>query len=491
MEAATLAGSLTDLLAPHLASLLEDSGKGSLHGEEIPAHVRALWSILAPHIRKDRSIRKWARDLGLFPSDGDVRSGFRIDMERLLDEKADLKRKIEETIKHLGVPLPGRTHASWREAFGEGDRAAERIEMVYMIRTGWTVEETAKHFGTDVGTVSRVNASYCLAGIGGVLQDRGVENWLDRLDPGDPVLRRLDMIRLLRSGTPTPAVARSYDALEEYVERLSERFSRSGVPGILNEDDIARYRILNPPFIRVCTYNLHGTHDDNPFRFRRLAKELSRIDPHLCAFQEVIDGAGIENTGIQISRWMSSITGYNYGSHFCYCHEFMEKFPEGVAVALRSPTKKMSTIDLTALRDGLKPTMPRNAITVETEVFGHKVVLASVHLDHNADPRVRLAQGEKLVAEIQRGNEEAYCTVLAGDFNDGENSPVIEYLKAAGFADAYRACHREGGDTYPAGHPNARIDYILVRGRGTIVSSGLLPNDPTLSDHAGVFAEIR
>lgn len=491
MEAERLSGSLTDLLAPFLALLLQGEGRGHDRGGDAPVSARTLWSMLSSEVRKDESAGKWARDLALFPGDEDVRSGFRRDLRRLLTENPDLKRKVEEAVRRLDVLLPEKPHASWREVFGSDDKVAERLEMVYQIRAGRPPEHVAKRFGTDAKTVLRMNASYSLAGVAGLLQDQGVGSWLDRLDPDDPILRRLDMVRLLRGGTPAASVAKAYDALEEYVERLGERFSRNGVPGILTEDDIARFKLLNPPHIRVCTYNLHGTHDDNPFRFRRLAGELSRTDPHLCAFQEVIDGAGIENTSRQIGRWMSSITGYAYRSQFCYCHEFMEKYPEGVAVAFRSPMKKATTIDLTLLRDGLKPTMPRNALAVETEVFGHKVVLASVHLDHNADPEVRLAQGEKLVAEIRRGSEDAYCTVLAGDFNDTEDSPVVRYVRSAGFVDAYRACHREGGDTFPAGDPRTRIDYIFVRGRGTVVLSDLLPNDPALSDHAGVFAEIR
>ena len=92
---------------------------------------------------------------------------------------------------------------------------------------------------------------------------------------------------------------------------------------------------------------------------------------------------------------------------------------------------------------------------------------------------------------MQPESEGAYCTILAGDFNDVEGSPVIEYMKSAGYIDAYRACHREEGNTYPVDDPRVRIDFIFVRGQGTVVSSGVRPDDPGLSDHAGVFAEIR
>jgi len=67
----------------------------------------------------------------------------------------------------------------------------------------------------------------------------------------------------------------------------------------------------------------------------------------------------------------------------------------------------------------------------------------------------------------------------------------MEYLKSMGYRDAYRARHRDSGNTFPAGDARSRIDYILVKGRVTIVSSGLLADDPSLSDHIGIFAEIR
>lgn len=98
---------------------------------------------------------------------------------------------------------------------------------------------------------------------------------------------------------------------------------------------------------------------------------------------------------------------------------------------------------------------------------------------------------EKLVGELAVGAPDASCSILAGDFNDTEDSPVIHYLVSAGYTDAYRACHKGRGNTYPAGDLSKRIDYIFVKGHTTIVSSGLLVNDPELSDHAAIFAEIR
>ena len=113
-----------------------------------------------------------------------------------------------------------------------------------------------------------------------------------------------------------------------------------------------------------------------------------------------------------------------------------------------------------------------------------------MHLDHKADRLVRLAQGERLISEIEAAYGRPSRTILAGDFNDTEESPVMEYLRAAGYRDAFRTLHKSGGETYPASRPEGRIDYILVKGDVKIVSSAVFLNDRSLSDHAAVFAEI-
>ena len=157
--------------------------------------------------------------------------------------------------------------------------------------------------------------------------------------------------------------------------------------------------------------------------------------------------------------------------------------------------------------------MPRNALALETEIHGRKVVFASVHLDHNADPEVRLAQGEKLAAEMQPWEEGAYASVLAGDFNDVPGSDTIAQFSHAGFIDLHEAFGSGPGYTNDrddielnaehASH-NQRIDYLMMRpagGRAPEVNEVALfadrphrQSDGTWlwpSDHIGVIATLR
>ena len=77
-----------------------------------------------------------------------------------------------------------------------------------------------------------------------MLSDQGSELWLDRLDKDDPIIRRLEMICLFRSGTPAEVVASQYNAVEEYIYRINEKFSHNGLLGLITEDDMERLFFL-------------------------------------------------------------------------------------------------------------------------------------------------------------------------------------------------------------------------------------------------------
>ena len=57
-----------------------------------------LWSILASPVRKDRRARDKAMDCAALPNERDARSAFSIEIQRLLAEDDEIKKRIEETL---------------------------------------------------------------------------------------------------------------------------------------------------------------------------------------------------------------------------------------------------------------------------------------------------------------------------------------------------------------------------------------------------------
>ncbi len=462
--------------------------------------AKEIWSKIKPRLKSKSELKKAIDDLVSNIDDEDALAALRFQLKKLLIDDKTLSDKLSTIWSELDsigiVESFNRVAEStrWLDVLDTHDDVLNRIEMIRLLRTGMPPEQIAERFQTDVEYIYRINSAFSLNGTQGLISGSNLRSCLDNLNKDDQVLRRLEMIRLFRSGTPLEVISKEYNAVKDYILRLNDRLSKNGVIGILAENDFQKYRSINPEIIRVCSFNLHGIHDGDSLRFRRIAHELSAFNPDLIAFQEVISGNDVEETSTQIANWLTKITGYHYRTHFAYCHQFMEIYPEGIAVSSKYELKNSKAIDLNrGLRNKLRPSMERYAAVAEIEIYGRRFIFASIHLDHAENKEIRLAQVEKLLSEIKRtydGNNHS-CTILAGDFNDVEDSQALTLLKENGYIDTYRQCHRSGGNTYTTSDPITRIDYIMVKGDVRIKSAELILKNPEYSDHTGLYTVIE
>jgi len=106
------------------------------------------------------------------------------------------------------------------------DEVLKRLEIIRLLTTGMPPEDIASQFNIDIEYLYRINAAFSLSGVSGILSGPDIRNWLDSLNKDDPIIRRLEMIRLLRSGTPPHVIAKQYNAVPDYICRLNDRFSK-------------------------------------------------------------------------------------------------------------------------------------------------------------------------------------------------------------------------------------------------------------------------
>lgn len=517
MEIEPLIPAIASFLSPLIPNLLKPKDHMAVgFGEKDPVPIEKdympdsivlekaerIWNVLLPKYNQSQSFKETINGLLNFPYDEDARAALRYNLKILAAHDKEFAKELTSAwvdVARSGIDVSldmDLNSARWMDVLSHDDDVLKRIEMVRLLRIGMDPEQIARLFHTDINYINRVHGAFTLSGVHGIVSGSNIRHWLDKLSHDDPFLRRLEMVRLLRCGAYAHVIARQYNTTREYVYRLNERFEKNGYVGILTEDDIVAYRNINPKLIRICSFNLHGTHDSDDMRFRKIASELSIFDPQLCAYQEVISGAGISETSAQIASWMTKMTGSYYRTYYSYCHLYMETYPEGVAVSGCSELLNTNTIDLNdKLSGSLRPAMDRFAATCEFNIYGKRIIFSSLHLDHHENKDVRLAQAEKLVDEIERlyGKEDTYyCCILAGDFNDVEDSPVMEFLKKDGFVDAYRAIHPTGGNTFNSTDPFTRIDYIMIKGNiKKVHSAELILDNPQFSDHIGLYAVIE
>lgn len=131
---------------------------------------------------------------------------------------------------------------------------------------------------------------------------------------------------------------------------------------------------------------------------------------------------------------------------------------------------------------------PRRGIaSAQLRVGGRLVGVVSCHLSLDRERRTQEVRRVIEAADRLRGP-----VVVAGDLNETPDGPCWELLSRAGFVD-------HGSDawpTFPAEHPERRIDALLVRGADVRV---LRHGDPGIdlrrlaeaSDHLPVLAELE
>lgn len=313
---------------------------------------------------------------------------------------------------------------------------------------------------------------------------------MENLDD-DRIIKKIDMVRRLRAGTAAKTIAKLYSTTSEYVLRQEKNFALGGVLGLLTEEDIAQYRSLYPQLVRICSFNLHGPHNNNNERYKKIARELSRYEPDLCAFQEVISGNGLEETSAQIARQLECITCYPYRTHYVDCHLFMDKYPEGVAIAARHPLKHCYQIDLTRkLEDELTPLLPRYAASSHLRIWDRALLFVCVHFDHAPHAKLHLAQAKKLLHLLDSyyDLENYHAIIIAGDFNEVETSPAIKFLRSQGYKDPYREI--DTSHLCPI-NLKKRIDYILIKGPAKFHRVEFILDNAEFSDHIGMYLEMK
>ena len=123
---------------------------------------------------------------------------------------------------------------------------------------------------------------------------------------------------------------------------------------------------------------------------------------------------------------------------------------------------------------------------------GAEFLVSNVHFDHESAPS-RLKSSELVSRRGAAG-------VVMGDFNAGEQSPEVTYIKDKGWVDTFRAIHAEKTEvgTFNGFDPLAtkgeKIDYIFVPSNWKVVDAGI---DRTVfdgrspSDHFPVWARVE
>jgi len=227
--------------------------------------------------------------------------------------------------------------------------------------------------------------------------------------------------------------------------------------------------------LRILSYNIHHAEGmDDVVDLERIAELINRLEPDVVALQEV--DQLVDRTGrVDQARVLGELTGLtpSFGA-------FMDYQGGEYGMALLSRWAVIDDINV-RLPDGAEP---RSSVVAELESpkTGNRVVIAGIHFYRSEEER--MAQASALVAELQPRSKPV---ILVGDFNSQPGSPVMEFL-----ANEWSIIDKgENHFTFPSYDPVREIDFIVIRNDAEIeILSHVVLNEPVMSDHQPIFAEI-
>jgi endonuclease/exonuclease/phosphatase family metal-dependent hydrolase len=128
-----------------------------------------------------------------------------------------------------------------------------------------------------------------------------------------------------------------------------------------------------------------------------------------------------------------------------------------------------------------RKTLRRGTLLTIVGRAGVRVSAGSVHLGLSGEER---AEHARELTDLLAGREPV---VLGGDLNEGPDGPAAGWI-----ADRYWDAARDGGRTFPAWEPRARIDYLFVS-EGVTVGRAWVGGQrfAGLSDHLPVLADLE
>jgi endonuclease/exonuclease/phosphatase family metal-dependent hydrolase len=228
--------------------------------------------------------------------------------------------------------------------------------------------------------------------------------------------------------------------------------------------------------LRVMSWNLHhGVGEDGKLDLERIAARIREQKPDLVVLQEV-DKQCRRSKSVDQAAELAKLTGLTGAFGKAMDHDGGEY---GQAILSKHPLGETKVHKLPG--DG-EPRIAFEAVVKLGEGDGETLRLVSVHLDHQQDAR-RLKQAETLVAALSATKEPL---VLAGDFNDVPESPVIKV-----FGGALTVVEKNGEKlTCPAAGPKVEIDHFFVRGLKAVSPVTVLP-EAVASDHRPLVVTVK
>ncbi|KJR40077.1 hypothetical protein MCHI_004025, partial [Candidatus Magnetoovum chiemensis] len=136
------------------------------HTTSAQEYAARLWNKIKPQLTKMPGAKETISDIIETPSEPDIQASFRMYLKKLLTKNEALSIELSEIwgeIIKLGIDVNiGSTLSSarWMDVLDSQDGVLKRLEMIRLLRTGMQPEQIAAQFHTDLRYLYRVHSAF-------------------------------------------------------------------------------------------------------------------------------------------------------------------------------------------------------------------------------------------------------------------------------------------------------------------------------------------
>ncbi len=252
--------------------------------------------------------------------------------------------------------------------------------------------------------------------------------------------------------------------------------------------------------LKLLTLNLHCLEEEYiPMKQLIIIDEIIQRDIDVIFLQEVAQylDSPLINGNIKESNYAYQLQqlllskGKQYHLYYSPIKEAFDKYDEGVAVLSKYPLYNVKDNYISKCTE-YKFWRTRKMLKGDFQRHGNTVSFVSTHLGWTDHYETFEDQVERLITHLDNKN----TIIVAGDFNVAPTTKEYGYLLSKGLKDLYGAnpkyvldpTHISNMDVHSG---STRIDYIFSNTHFDVVKREILFKEKRVSDHYGVYLEIK
>lgn len=243
--------------------------------------------------------------------------------------------------------------------------------------------------------------------------------------------------------------------------------------------------------VKVFSYNIHKGFDlgNRAFVLPSMRDAITALQPDIVFLQEVVGKH--ERHAMRLEEWPTTSQSdfmaqgvwphVAYGRNAIYSHGH-----HGNAILSKYPIQSFENIDVST-----NAFESRGILHAVVDVPGAHLPVHCMCVHLNMLRKGRDLQLKQLCKRVMRSVSLAEPLIVAGDFNDWQESASKLLFDDVGLHEVFLHLHGEHAPTFPTQFPLLRLDRIYARGFSA-VNGEILTGSPwaTLSDHAPLYTKL-